>query len=120
MPHIHEARNSSGGRKAGGFHTLWSPAIPLQDREESRTDPRMPPNREIDSLTTCLDRDSHLIPEEVVAAQLTIQSLLSTHIRIIDIAIEILAVVFLVLPPFCSSGTPNARSRGCSSSWQFP
>ena len=57
-------------------------------------------NRAIDSHTTYLDRVAQLIPSEVVAAHLTIQGLVYSQIRIRDIAIEISALVLLVVLPF--------------------
>ena len=57
-------------------------------------------SRAIDSHTTYVDRVAQLIPAEVVAAHLTIQGLVYSQIRIRDIAIEISAVVLLVLLPF--------------------
>ena len=57
-------------------------------------------SRAIDSHTTYLDRVAQLIPAEVVAAHLTIQGLVYNQIRIRDTAIEISAVVLLVLLPF--------------------
>ena len=57
-------------------------------------------SRAIDSHTTYLDRVAQLIPAEVVAAHLTIQGLVYSQIRIRDIAIEVSAVVLLVLLPF--------------------
>lgn len=57
-------------------------------------------SRAIDSRTTYIDRVAQLIPAEVVAAHLTIQGLVYNQIRIRDIAIEISAVVLLVLLPF--------------------
>ena len=57
-------------------------------------------NRAIDSQTPYLERVSQLIPAEVVAAHLTIQGLVYSRITIRDIAIEISAVVLLVLLPF--------------------
>ena len=56
--------------------------------------------RAIDSQTTYLDRVVQLIPSEIVAAHLTIQGLVYSQIRIRDIAIEISAVVLLVVLPF--------------------
>lgn len=73
--------------------------MPL-DREESRTDWSMPMSRTIDSHSTYLDRVARLIPAEIVAAHLTIQGLVYSHIRIRDIAIELSAVVLLILLPF--------------------
>ena len=57
-------------------------------------------SRAIDSHTTYLDRVAQLIPAEVVAAHLTIQGLVYSQIRIRDIAIEISALVLLILLPF--------------------
>jgi len=57
-------------------------------------------NRTIDSQTPYLERVAQLIPAEVVAAHLTIQGLVYSHITIRDIAIEISAVVLLALLPF--------------------
>ena len=57
-------------------------------------------SRTIDSHTPYMDRVAQLIPAEVVAAHLTIQGLVYNQIRIRDVAIEISAVVLLVLLPF--------------------
>lgn len=57
-------------------------------------------SRSIDSQTTYIGRVSRLIPAEVVAAHLTIQGLVFNQISIRDIAIEVSAVVLLVLLPF--------------------
>ena len=57
-------------------------------------------NRNIDSRTTYMDRVAQLIPSEVVAAHLTIQGLVYNQITIRDPAIEVSALVLLVVLPF--------------------
>ena len=49
-------------------------------------------SRNIDSHTTYVDRVAQLIPSEVVAAHLTIQGLVYSHITIRDIAIQVSAL----------------------------
>ena len=57
-------------------------------------------SRNIDSHTTYMDRVAQLIPSEVVAAHLTIQGLVYSQITIRDPAIEVSALVLLVVLPF--------------------
>ncbi len=51
------------------------------------------------SYRSYVDRVAQLIPTEIVAAHLTIQGLVYSHITIRDIAIEISALVFFLLLP---------------------
>lgn len=57
-------------------------------------------SRAIDSHTSYLERVAQLIPAEIVAAHLTIQGLVYSRITIRDSAIEISALVLLILLPF--------------------